>query len=125
MAGKQPPQSRKPLTKKERKEKVKKLFEDAPHTNGRMNFIKKHITQIAEDGTETVVDNPNFDQTKINTIKTKLKEIKDLHVPTIEQPVADLFYLVSEFNKVNVGQEINGDTASEILAEEPQPEVGE
>lgn len=116
MANKPTP-PRKPLTTKERKERMKKMFEDAPHTNGRMNFVQKEITQIAEDGTETVVPNPAFNKAKIDATKAKLEEIKSLHVPTPEQPVADLFYLVSEYNKANVGAEINGDTAQEILAQ--------
>lgn len=48
-------------------------------------------------------------------IKTKLKTIQTAFTPTDEQPVCDTFYLVSTYNKQNVGNEINGDTTEFIL----------
>lgn len=108
------------LTKKEREKRVKKLFFNPPSTGGKMLFIQK---EIEDETTGQLVANPAFDQTKIDSVKTALKEIKDTHIPTVEVPVADLFYIVSEYNKANVGAEINGDTATELLVEEASEEV--
>lgn len=48
-------------------------------------------------------------------IRTKLETIRSGFVPTDEQPICDTFYLVSTYNKANVGEEINGDTAEDLL----------
>jgi hypothetical protein len=50
-----------------------------------------------------------------NSIISKIKTIKDGFTPTDDQPVCDTFYLVSTYNKQNVGTEINGDTAEFLL----------
>lgn len=52
---------------------------------------------------------------EIATIKMKLQDIQTVFIETDDQPVCDTFYLVSTFNKLNAGNEINGDTAEFIL----------
>lgn len=49
-------------------------------------------------------------------IKTKLQSIQSAFAPTDETLVCDTFYLVSTYNKQNIGAEINGDTAEFLLS---------
>lgn len=56
-----------------------------------------------------------FDEVKVLAIQTKLIAIRDSFVATEEQPVADVFYLTSEYNKANADLFINGDTCEYCL----------
>lgn len=53
--------------------------------------------------------------TQITKIKAALLKIQTSFVETDDQPVCDTFYLVSTYNKANVGAEINGDTCQFVL----------
>jgi hypothetical protein len=55
-------------------------------------------------------ENTLFDEVKVLAVKQALKDIEVNFVPTAEQPVYDLFCMTAEYNKLNVGQEINGTT---------------
>lgn len=52
---------------------------------------------------------------QITAIKSVLEAIQSAFVETDDQPVCDTFYLVSSYNRANVGSEINGDTAEFVL----------
>lgn len=69
-----------------------------PHTNGVMDLTTEEISAI----------------------KTKLTEIQSRPLQTDEYGDDiqwDLFQVVSTYNRENVGNEINGDTAQMILSE--------
>lgn len=53
-----------------------------------------------------------------DAIRSKLLAIQAAFEPTDDQPVCDTFYITATYNKANVGNEINGDTAQSILAGE-------
>lgn len=53
---------------------------------------------------------------EITAMYDKLTVIQGTFVESDDQPVCDTFYLVSTYNKQNVGSEINGDTAQYVLA---------
>jgi hypothetical protein len=74
-----------------------------PTVNGMADFANK--------------ESASFDQVKVDGIRTKLQAIETNFVPTEDNPVFNLFYQVSEYNKANT-EPINGDTAQAILAEQ-------
>lgn len=59
------------------------------------------------------------DQEKAD-ITSKLQAIQTAFIETDEQPVCDVFYIVATYNKQNVGNEINGDTAEFMLGQAQQ-----
>lgn len=78
-----------------------------PFANGIMSFS----IPTQEDGTA----NPSYDAAKVKAVTDKLNQIISAFVATDDQPSADTFYVVSTYNKANVGSEINGDTAQYLL----------
>lgn len=77
-----------------------------------VNGVASFALMYESDG---VTPNPNYNATKVSTIKTALQSIQTAFTPSATQQVCDLFYIVSTYNKQNVGSEINGDTANAIL----------
>lgn len=60
-------------------------------------------------------ENASFDELKVLEVQAELQAIETNFVATAEQPTCDTFCMTAEYNKANVGEEINGTTAQFCL----------